>query len=151
MAYERRRGVDGDDSLLASVAGVPLTRLARIAVCLIWAGFWAARVLLTDALVHFNALDIRAAFSELLGTGSVDQAFSICMIWLTVEVAIVYRVNFENRRDENAISPKQRPKASRQAVLAETLTKVSRRKQLEAIVLREKTPGTAGKGRQAKR
>ena len=46
----RRRGVDGDDSLLASVAGVPLTRMARIAVCVIWAGFWAARILLTGAM-----------------------------------------------------------------------------------------------------
>ena len=86
----RRRGVDGDDSLLASVAGVPLTRLARVAVSLIWAGFWAARVLLTDALTHISPLDTKLLLSELLGSGPVDQAFSICMIWLSVEVAVVF-------------------------------------------------------------
>ena len=85
----RRRGVDGDDSLLASVAGVPLTRLARAAVSLIWAGFWAARVLLTDTLTHISPLDAKLLSSELLGSGPVDQAFSICMIWLSVEVAVV--------------------------------------------------------------
>ena len=69
------------------MAGVLLTHLARIAICLIWAGFWAARILLTDALVHFNALELKAAFAALLGTEPVDQAFSICMIWLTGEVA----------------------------------------------------------------
>ena len=89
MAGEtRRRGVDGDDSLLASVAGVPLTRMARIAVCLIWAGFWAARILLTDALLYVNQLNPKLAFLELLGAGPVDQAFSVCMIWLSVEVAV---------------------------------------------------------------
>ena len=87
MADRRRRGVEGDDSLLASVAGVLLTHLARIAICLIWAGFWAARILLTDAPVHFNALELKAAFAALLGTEPVDQAFSICMVWLTGEVA----------------------------------------------------------------
>ena len=85
----RRRGVDGDDSLLASVAGVPLTRLARAAVSLIWAGFWAARVLLNDALTHISPLDTKLLLSELLGSGPVDQAFSICMIWLSVEVAVI--------------------------------------------------------------
>lgn len=95
MSGERRRGVDGDDSLLASVAGVPLTRMARIAVCMIWAGFWAARVLLTDALAHFNPLNVRAVFSELLGPEPVDQAFSICMIWLSVEVAIIAKDTVE--------------------------------------------------------
>ena len=89
MTRELRRGVDGDDSLLASVAGVPLTRLARVAVCAIWAGFWAARVLLTDAMMHISPLDAKLLSSELLGAGPVDQAFSICMIWLTVEVAII--------------------------------------------------------------
>ena len=85
----RRRGVDGDDSLLASVAGVPLTRMARIAVCVIWAGFWAARILLTDAITYISPLDAKLLLSELVGPGPVDQAFSICMIWLTVEVAII--------------------------------------------------------------
>ena len=91
----RRRGVDGDDSLLASVAGVPLTRMARIAVCVIWAGFWAARVLLTDAMMHVSPLDAKLLSSELLGPGPVDQAFSICMIWLTVEVAIITKDTIE--------------------------------------------------------
>ena len=85
----RRRGVDGDDSLLASVAGVPLTRMARIAVCVIWAGFWAARILLTDAMTHISPLDAKLLLSELVGSGPVDQAFSICMVWLTVEVVII--------------------------------------------------------------
>ena len=85
----RRRGVDGDDSLLASVAGVPLTRMARIAVCVIWAGFWAARILLTDAMMHISPLDAKLLLSELAGSGPVDQAFSVCMIWLTVEVAVI--------------------------------------------------------------
>ena len=35
MGKERRRDIDGDDSLLASVAGVPLTRLARVVEVLI--------------------------------------------------------------------------------------------------------------------
>ena len=86
----RRRGVDGDDSLLASVAGVPLTRLARVAVSLIWAGFWAARALLTDAITHISPLNAKLLVLELLGSGPVDQAFGICMIWLTVEVAVVF-------------------------------------------------------------
>ena len=85
----RRREVDGDDSLLASVAGVPLTRMARVAVSLIWAGFWAARVLLTDAITHISPLNAKLLLSELLGLGPVDQAFSICMIWLRVEVAVI--------------------------------------------------------------
>lgn len=80
----RRRGIDGDDSLLASVAGVPLTRMARIAVC----GFWAARILLTDAIAHVSPLDAKLLSAELLGPEQVDQAFTICMIWLTVEVAV---------------------------------------------------------------
>lgn len=50
----RRRGIDGDDSLLASVAGVPLTRMARVAVCVIWARFRTARILLTDAMMHIS-------------------------------------------------------------------------------------------------
>lgn len=90
MSRNSRRGVDGDDSLLASVAGVPLTRLARIAVCLIWAGFWAARVLFTDALYYFQRLQTKLAVSELLGEDPVDQAFSVCMVWLSVEVAITF-------------------------------------------------------------
>ena len=91
----RRRGVDGDDSLLASVAGVPLTRMARIAVCVIWAGFWAARVLLTDAMMHISPLDAKLLLPELPGPGPVDQASSICMVWLTVEVAIITKDTIE--------------------------------------------------------
>ena len=87
--------MDGDDSLLASVAGVPLTRMARIAVCVIWAGFWAARILLTDAITHISPFDAKLLLSELVGSGPVDQAFSICMIWLTVEVAIITKDTVE--------------------------------------------------------
>ena len=94
MDDERRR-IDGDDSLLASVAGVPLTRMARIGACFIWAGFWAARILLTDALFHIQQLRLKLAISESLGDGSVDQAFSICMIWLSVEVAIITKDSVE--------------------------------------------------------
>lgn len=72
MENKGRRGIDGDDSLLATLAGVPLTHLARVALCLIWAGFWAARILLTDALVYVNPLDVKWALSELLGAGPVD-------------------------------------------------------------------------------
>ena len=85
----RRRELDGDDSLLASVAGVPLTRMARVALCVIWAGFWAARVLLTAATAHISPVHAKLLLSELLGSGPVDQAFSICMIWLTIEVAAI--------------------------------------------------------------
>ena len=94
MDDERRR-IDGDDSLLASVAGVPLTRMARIGACFIWAGFWAARILLTDALFYIQQLRLKLAILESLGDGSVDQAFSICMIWLSVEVAIITKDSVE--------------------------------------------------------
>lgn len=58
-------------------------------MCAIWAGFWAARVLLTDVLYNFQQLRIKSAVVELLGDEPVDQAFSVCMIWLTVEVSII--------------------------------------------------------------
>ena len=85
----RRWRVEDDDSLLASVAGVPLTRSARFGACLVWAGFWYARVLLTDALAHFNQGQWKTALLELLGENPFDQGFSICMAWLTVEVAVI--------------------------------------------------------------
>ena len=85
---EQRRSVE-DDSLLASVAGVPLTRSARIGACLIWAAFWCARFLLTDALLYIGAGQLRPALLQLLGENAFDQAFSIGMVWLTVEVAII--------------------------------------------------------------
>ncbi len=85
----RRWRVEDDDSLLASVAGVPLTRSARSGACLVWAGFWCARVLLTDALAHFNQGQWKTALLELLGENPFDQGFSICMAWLTVEVAVI--------------------------------------------------------------
>ena len=88
---DRRRRVEDDDSLLASVAGVPLTRMARIGLCFVWAGFWAARVLLTDGLALLNALQLKPALLELLGQNAFDQGFSICMAWLTVEVAVIVR------------------------------------------------------------
>ena len=86
-----RRRVEGDDSLLASVAGVPLTRMARIGLCFVWSGFWAARVLLTDALALLNPLQVKPALLELLGQNAFDQGFSICMVWLAVEVAVIVR------------------------------------------------------------
>ena len=90
MSNARRRSrVEDDDSLLASVAGVPLTRSARIGACLVWAGFWCARILLTDALPHINGGQLRAALLELLGENAFDQGFSICMAWLTLEVAVI--------------------------------------------------------------
>ena len=51
--------------------------------------FWAARVPLTGALYHFQQLQLKSAIWKLLGDEPVDQAFSICMIWLSVEVAII--------------------------------------------------------------
>ena len=87
----KQRRVGDDDSLLASVAGVPLTRMARIGLCVVWAGFWAARVLLTDALALLNPLQVKPALLELLGQNAFDQGFSICMAWLTVEVAVIVR------------------------------------------------------------
>ncbi len=85
----RRGSVEDDDSLLASVAGVPLTRSARIGACFVWVAFWAARILLTDAPRHFGAAEWQPALRELIGKNAFDQAFSICMIWLTVEVAVI--------------------------------------------------------------
>lgn len=128
----RQRGVDGDDSLLASVAGVPLTRMARVAVSLIWAGFWAGRVLLTDALVHFNPLDVRAVFSELLGREPVDQAFSICMIWLGVEVAVI--VWSALKTGGRMLIAKTTPSFKKQ--LLEALTQDMTPEELEAIAAR---------------
>ena len=90
MNYDQGKGrLRDDDSLLASFAGVPLTRMARVGLCLVWAGFWAARLLLTDVMTYINPIDVQSAFSELLGQGSVDQGFSVCMIWLTIEVAVI--------------------------------------------------------------
>ena len=47
------------------------------------------RVLLTDALYYFQQLRVKLAVSALLGDDPVDQAFSICMVWLSVEVGII--------------------------------------------------------------
>ena len=85
----RRSRIEDDDSLLASVAGVPLTRSARIGAGLVWAAFWAARVLLTDALPYINQGDWKSALLELIGENPFDQGFSICMAWLSVEVAVI--------------------------------------------------------------
>ena len=85
----RRGSVEDDDSLLASVAGVPLTRSARIGACLVWGTFWCARALLTDAAQYFNQGDWKSALLELIGENPFDQGFSICMAWLTVEVAVI--------------------------------------------------------------
>ncbi len=81
--------VEDDDALLSSVAGVPLTRLVRIGPCFVWAVFWCARFLLTDAMLYLSSLKLKSASSELLGVNPFDQGFSICMIWLSVEVAAI--------------------------------------------------------------
>ena len=91
MSNGQQRRVEDDDSLLASVAGVPLTRSARIGACLVWGGFWCARTLLTDALRYINQGDWKLALLELLGENPFDQGFSICMAWLTVEVIVIAR------------------------------------------------------------
>ena len=85
----RRSRIEDDDSLLASVAVVPLTRSARIGAGLVWAAFWAARALLTNALPYINQGDWKSALLELIGENPFDQGFSICMAWLTIEVAII--------------------------------------------------------------
>ena len=85
----RRSRIEDDDSLLASVAGVPLTRSARIGAGLVWAAFWSARALLTDALPYLNQGDWKSALLELIGENPFDQGFSICMAWLTIEVAVI--------------------------------------------------------------
>ena len=85
----QRPRIEDDDSLLASVAGVPLTRSARIGAVLVWAAFWATRTLLTDAIPHLNQGAWQPALLELLGENPFDQGFSICMAWLTIEVAII--------------------------------------------------------------
>ena len=130
MGPDSRRGVDGDDSLLASVAGVPLTRLARVAVCAIWAGFWAARILLTDALGHLGQFRLKSGISELLGDGPVDQAFGICMIWLSVEVAILTWATV--KRGGSMLIAKTTPSFKKQ--LIEALTQDMTLEQLEALV-----------------
>ena len=50
---------------------------------------WAARLLLTDALTYVNPVDVKSLLTELLGVGPFDQGFSICMVWLSVEVAFI--------------------------------------------------------------
>ncbi len=35
------------------------------------------------------------AISELLGEDAVDQAFSICMAWLTVEIAVIMWIDLK--------------------------------------------------------
>ena len=77
-----------DDSILSSLAGVPLTRMARIATCVIWAAFWLARVLLTDAL-DVGFAQTRPLVIQLIGDNPFDQGFSIVMAWLTVEVGFI--------------------------------------------------------------
>ena len=132
-----RRGVDGDDSLLASVAGVPLTRMARVAVCIIWSGFWAARVLLTDAITHISPFDAKLLSSELLGSGPVDQAFSLCMAWLSVEAAIIFWATL--KMGANMLIAKTTPSLRRQ--VAESLTL----EELEAIVEKKREKAQQGK------
>ena len=85
----QRSRIEDDDSLLASVAGVPLTRSARIGAALVWAAFWATRTLLTDAIPHLNQGNWKPALLELLGENPFDQGLTICMAWLTVEVAVI--------------------------------------------------------------
>ena len=122
----RRRRVEDDDSLLASVAGVPLTRMARIGLCFVWAGFWAARALLTDALGYFEQFRLKSGVIELLGDEPVDQAFSVCMIWLSVEVATISWGLL--KKGGNMLFAKTTPSLRQQ--VAETLTI----EELEAVI-----------------
>ena len=45
----------------------------------------------SDALTLLNPLQVKLALLELLGQNAFDQGFSICMVWLTAEVAIIAR------------------------------------------------------------
>ena len=65
MDGEGRRGVDGDDF----TAGVGCGGSA--------------------ALYYFQQLRLKSALAESLGDEPVDQTFSICMLWLSVEVAVI--------------------------------------------------------------
>ncbi|MYC32358.1 MAG: hypothetical protein F4X64_04200 [Chloroflexi bacterium] len=134
MVPDSRRGVDGDDSLLASVAGVPLTRLARVAVCAIWGGFWSARVLLTDALYYLQQLQVKLAISDLLGSDPVDQAFSVCMMWLTVEV-IAIATNFVSGGIRMLIA--KTPRGFKASIVAGAIDGLSL-EELEAIIEKER-------------
>ena len=69
--------------------------MARIGLCLVWAGFWAARVLLTDAPYYFQQPSVKSALRELIGEKPVDQAFSVCMVWLSVEVTVIIKDTVE--------------------------------------------------------
>lgn len=120
-----RRRID-DDSLLASVAGVPLTRMARIGLCFVWAGFWAARVLLTDVPALLNPFQVKPVLLELIGQNTFDQGFSICMVWLTVEVAAIAWATLKT--GVNMLIAKTTPSLRRQ--VAESLSL----EELEAIV-----------------
>lgn len=127
----RRGRVDDDDSLLASVAGVPLTRSARIGACLVWGAFWCARALLTDAARYFNQGDWKSALLELIGENPFDQGFSICMAWLTIEVAIIAWNGL--KRSIFMLIAKTSKKSFRQE-LAEALMENIPLERLEAIV-----------------
>ena len=130
----RRRRVEDDDSLLASVAGVPLTRMARIGLCFVWAGFWAARVLLTDALGYFEQFRLKSGVIELLGDEPVDQAFSVCMIWLSVEVATIVWVSL--KKGVRMLIAKTTP-SLKQQIIEELIENMST-EELEAVLERKR-------------
>ena len=96
--------------------------------------------LLTDALYYFQQLSVELALTELLGDQPVDQAFSICMVWLSVEVAIVTWVAL--KRGGKMLFAKTTPSFRQQ--VAETLTI----EQLEAVL--EKKRREAQQKRDAK-
>ena len=130
----RRRRVEDDDSLLASVAGVPLTRMARIGLCFVWAGFWAARALLTDALGYFEQFRLKSGVIELLGDEPVDQAFSVCMIWLSVEVATIVWVSL--KKGVRMLIAKTTP-SLKQQIIEELIENMST-EELEAVLERKR-------------
>lgn len=140
---ERRQPVGNDDSLLASVAGVPLTRMARIGLCLVWVGFWCVRVLLTDALLYIDRLELKAALSESLGDDPVDQAFSFGMMWLTVEIVVI--VWSALKAGGKMLFAKTTPSLRQQ--VAETLTI----EQLEAVLEKKRRKAQQGKGEKSNR
>ena len=60
--------------------------MARVATCTIWALFWFLRIWLIDAN---KICGPRSLVTELMGENAFDQGFSVCMLWLSVEVAVI--------------------------------------------------------------
>lgn len=83
------RQSDVDNSFLSSVAGVPLTRLTRIGLCLVWSGFLVCLFSIERCVPVFRSVAAKIGAIGSAGRNPFDQGFSICMVWLTVEVAVI--------------------------------------------------------------